>query len=293
MKRFKIITLIISILLLPYVAAAQNISDYLILQDIGPCKLSTPVKYLPGEPPTGGPRVDDSSGVLKSADHFPDHTDRSYEVMYLGGGVNPSPKVEVTQHAGGDSDRWLLHEIEDSFRSSKIERLGLLIKGSRVVEINGNKIIARTGYRWVSNNVVVDISYTDLDGNKSEPLEIVQAYLAKFPSTITATDAVFKSNDYNVKWIKDEMDRRLWLCDKWNAQYQAGQAKQKDLIDELADNMEDFLNYQQKYYGVTADADLEALFNYKQKNDLVSIQTKLTEYKTWWNANKTKAITLP
>ncbi|MEN6421741.1 MAG: hypothetical protein ABFD76_07305, partial [Smithella sp.] len=143
------------------------------------------------------------------------------------------------------------------------------------------------GYTWVSNNVVIDVSYTDLKGNKPEPLEVVQAYLAKFPSIITTTDVEFKSNAYNIKWIKDEMDRRLWLCDKLNAQSQA------DLIYNLVSSMGVFLNYRQKYYGVAAQADLDWLSSYKQNNDIDSIQTKLTEYKTWWKANKGKSITLP
>jgi len=53
-----------------------------------------------------------------------------------------------------------------------------------------------------------------------------------------------------------------------------------------------FLNYRQKYYGVKANADLEALFNYQQKKDIASIQKKLTEYKTWWAKHKGKRIHL-
>ena len=295
-----ILTFLVSFLLLPCVAAAQNVSDYLILQDIGAYKLSTPKKSsIAGFGIMGGPRVDQNdSGVLSGSDHFPDHTDTTYGLMYLGSGVYPPTEVKVTQHTGGDSDRWLLHEIEKSFRTSKIERLGLPYGASVAMrDVNGNKILygglGGGQYRWLNNNIVIDIEYTDLQRTKPEPLEVVQAYLAKYPSTITTTDAVFKSSAYNVQWIKDEMDRHLWLCDKWNAQFQAGKTTQKDLLDELADNMEVFLNYRQKYYGISADADLEAFFGYKQNNNIASIQTKLTEYKTWWSANKTKAITLP
>ena len=125
-------------------------------------------------------------------------------------------------------------------------------------------------------------------------MEVVQAYLAKFPSTLTVKDDTeFKSADYNTKWIKDEIDRRLWLCDKWNLQFQAGKTTQADLIYNLNNNLEVFLNYRQKYFSVAAEADLTLLADYQQNNDLASIQTKLSEYKGWWNSNKARAITLP
>ena len=292
MKKINLYILFITLFFITTTVFAKDISDYLILNDIGLYKLDKPEKSLPGEPPMGGPRLH-KKNVLSGAGHFPDHTDITYGVMYLGGGVNASPKVEITRHTGGDSDRWLRHEIEDTFRDGEIERMGLLSQGSRIVEINGNKIIARTGCRWISNNnVIINISYTDLDGTKQEPLEVVQAYLAKFPSIITTTDTEFKSNDYNVQWIKDEIDRRLWLCDKWNAQFQAGITAQKDLIVNLISSMKVFLNYRQAYFGMKAMDDMSALHQLQKNKDIISINKKLTEYKTWWSANKGKSIHL-
>jgi hypothetical protein len=54
-----------------------------------------------------------------------------------------------------------------------------------------------------------------------------------------------------------------------------------------------FLNYRQKFYGVTAEADLKLLAGYQQNKDIASIQTKLSEYKGWWSTNKAKSISLP
>lgn len=274
-----------------------NLSDCLVTTDIG--KYIYDVKTA---------RLGNAAGVVGGADHFKiDHVDSICSGEYSN--INEvrvfqtreeivnnlvSVDVQVTQHTGGDSDRWLLHEVEDIYRSVKSEKLGLPIQATRIREVGGNKIIGRrgNGYLWVSNNVVVNVSYTDLQGNKPEPLEIVQAYLAKFPSTITLTDADFKGNAHNVQWIKDEMDRRLWLCDKWNAQLQAGSVTQSDLIYNLDRSMGVFLYYREKYYSVAARTDLDALFSYKQNNDLASIQTKLTEYKAWWAKHKGDSISL-
>jgi hypothetical protein len=297
-KSLKFVTVLIGLFLLPIILCAQSVSDYLILQNIGSYKFSTQsvnpitdeVKQIPGY------TIFKNPGVLTGTDHFRlDHKDTTYETDYESDVTDIGVDVQVTQHTGGDSDRWLLHEIEDSLRDGELETIGKLSSGVRLREINGNKIISLRGsvYRWLSNKIVVNVSYTDLQGNKPEPLEVIQAYLSKFPSTITITPADFKGDAHNVQWIKDEMERRLWLCDKWNAQYQAGGMKQADLIYNLVLNMKEFLNYRQKYYSMTADADLTALYGYQRNNDITSIQNKLTEYKTWWNANKGKGITLP
>ncbi|GBE06723.1 hypothetical protein BMS3Abin10_02380 [bacterium BMS3Abin10] len=116
---------ILSLLLVLFLTAsgfANGSADYLILQDIGPYKISTPEKLFPGEPPIGGPRTYDSHGIIGATGHFPDHIDRTYEVMYLGEtDALPSPTVQVTQHAGSESDKWLLHEVERGFRFGDYE----------------------------------------------------------------------------------------------------------------------------------------------------------------------------
>jgi len=283
--------LFIVLFFIPLFAEAQSISDYLIFNDIGTFKMAQPEKSFITRPPIGGPTVSDGSGVLSGSGHFPDHPDKSYKVLYIDStDVKLGTEVEVTQHAGGDSDRWLLHEIEDSFRRGNYEED---MTSARFRNIDGNNVfysgLGGGNYRWLSNFVVIDISYTDLYKQKQEPLEVIKAYLAKFPSTITNMTI---DNTHNVQWIKDEIDRRFWLCDKWNAQFQAGQAKQKDLINELVDNMEVFLNYRQAYFGMKAMDEMSALHQLQKNKDIASIQTKLTEYKTWWSANNGKRISL-
>lgn len=70
------------------------------------------------------------------------------------------------------------------------------------------------------------------------------------------------------------------------------------MLTKLVDNMTIFLNYRQKYLSQyvekdkTAEKEIAALTTYLYANDGTSIKAKLTEYKTWWSANKTKAISL-
>lgn len=272
-----------------------NLNDCLITSDIG--------KYVYSSEYS---RLGNASGVVDGADHFDlDHSDTFCEGKYSNLGELQgltrkekrnkilSVNIEVTQHTGGESDRWLLHEVDKGFRTS----LGIPGDAYWQRKINGQSILesgagGRT-YRWVSGNKVINIEYTDAQITKPEPLEVVQAYLAKFPSTIEPVNLQqLRSSENVIKWIKDEMDRRLWLCDKWNAEFQAGQAIQKDLLYNLNRSVGVFLNYRQKYYGVSAKSDLEALFGYKQKTDIASIQKKLTEYKVWWAKHKDERISL-
>jgi len=294
LRKIKLVILFIGLFLLPITVVAQNISDYLILNDIGTYRISKPESVFKNRPPIGGPRVNQNdSGVLSGTDHFQDHSDTTYKVMHIdNNGVKPSPEVQVTQHTGGDSDRWLLHELDAEFR----DYYGIPDLTYTIRTIDGNTIFVDApggrDYRWLSGNKVITLEYnTKTVSSTPEPLEIVQAYLAKHPSTLPSMTLLELRGNTNVtKWIKDEIDRRLWLCDKWNAQSQAGSVTQADLIYNLVRSMGVFLNYRQKYYGVSAKDDLEALFNYQQNKDIASIQKKLTEYKTWWAKHKDKSI---
>jgi hypothetical protein len=286
----KISFIIICLMAMQNIVYAQNPSDYLILQSIGDFSSD------------GKGKCGNGSGVLGGTDHFDeDHNVITCVTDYYNFQQKMAVEIKVEQHTGGDSDRWLLHEVEDSYRDSDIATLGMLTDGAVMRRISQNGVYQRVlwigigggSFTWVSNNVVIKISYTDLQGTKPEPIEVVKAYLIKFPSTITLTDADFKASAHSIQWIKDEIDRRLWLCDKWNAQFQAGQAKQADLIYNLDRSMGVFLYYRQKYFGISSAADREALLGYKINKDLVPIQKKLTEYKTWWSANKGMSITLP
>jgi len=276
------------------VAVYAAIDDYLILTDIGPYILSRPQAFFPGEPPTGGPREYDRSGILATTDHFPDHADKTYEVMYMGGGSgNPSPTVQVTQHAGVDSDRWLLHEVDKGFRTS----LGIPGDSYGPRQIDGQTVLEFGGggreYRWLSGNKVVRIQYTDLQMEKPEPIEVVRAYLVKHPSTLSAiTLRQLRSTENKTTWIKDEMERRLWLCDKWFMQLQLGKVQESQVLQESVKSMVVFLDYREKYYSVAAASEKNLLAGYLNTNNGTGIRTKLAEYKMWWQANKSAAINL-
>ncbi len=299
MQNIKLAVILLFSLFYSTISYAQNVTNYLILQDIGSYKFSTqsvnPITDEVSQVP--GYIILKNAGVLIGTGHFRlDHKDISYETDYESDVADLGVEVQVTQHAGVDSDKWLLHEVEDNYRDDETETLGQLTDGVVMRRVDNKRVlwlgIGGGTFRWVSNNVVISVSYTDLQGTKPEPIEVVKAYLSKYPSTITVTDAEFKSKAYNVKWIKDEMERRLWLCDKWLMQLQLGKVSQKDTLDAMVKHMNVFLNYRQKYYSVTATEDISALNTALRASDGTTIKNKLATYKTWWSANKTKSISL-
>lgn len=262
----------------------QEVSNYLILNDIN--------GFIASKNPTAG----QGPGILAGAGHFyHDHKDRTYRMSYFNLGTRVGPEIQVTQHAGSDSDKWLLHEMEDSYRDDGMETLGLLTEGAILRKIDGDRVfwigLGGGSFMWLNNNAVIRVSYRSLQGGKPEPLEVVQAYLQKFPSTIPSALVLDRTHDE--QWIKDEMERRLWLCDKWFLQLQVGKTELPDTVQSTVKHLNVFLDYREKYYGINARDERIGLNGYLLNRDGTAIKNKLTQYKTWWSVNKTKSISLP
>jgi hypothetical protein len=113
------------LLILPVSTYAINVGDYLIDADIGQYSRS-----YPGACPKG-------VGIVAGVGHSKlDHTDYACDIRYYNEALDLGVEVRVTQHAGGDSDKWLLHEVEDAYRDGEMERLGLVTKGVRLRDMS-------------------------------------------------------------------------------------------------------------------------------------------------------------
>jgi hypothetical protein len=277
----KILTLLVLFLFQPLSGFAITVSDYLIDSNIGGYSRS-----YPGSCPEG-------SGKLAGADHFTDdHTDYACDIRYYTRAARLGVEVQVTKHSGSDSDKWLKHELDLEFRNY----YGM--PGYYLKTIDGNAVYVYGAggreYRWLSGNTVVIIEYRDAQLTKPEPLEIVQAYLAKHPSALSAVSMEEHFSKANkIIWMKDEMDRRLWLCDKWFMQLQLGKARESETLQESVKSMNVFLDYREKYFGIKTADEKNLLAGYLGANNGTGIKAKLTEYKNWWSVHKTDTITMP
>jgi hypothetical protein len=282
MRSVKIIVVFVFLILFANSGYTQNASDYLILQSIGDYHSS------------GKGKCGKGSGIIATTGHFKeDHNDLNCRTGYYNMQQDLAVSIQVTQHTNSDSDKWLLHEVDAEFRNY----YGIPGLSYTVKNIDGNIVFVFSSggrdYRWLSGNKVVIVEYTDLMMEKPEPLEIVRAYLAKHPSTLQPMTLVqLRSTDNKTKWIKDEMERRLWLCDKWFMALQLGKAEQKAVLQNTVDSMQVFLDYREKYYGIKAADEKNLLANYLLQNNGTGIKNKLTEYKNWWVENKGNPINL-
>lgn len=118
----------------------------------------------------------------------------------------------------------------------------------------------------MSGSKVIVINYTDLEMKKPQPMEIVQAYLAMHRSTLLPMRLVeLRSAENKTVWIQDEMDRRLWLCDKWFLQVQMGKVEMNGALRTIVKSLNVFLDYREKYYGMNAKDEKIGLTGYLEK----------------------------
>jgi hypothetical protein len=104
------------------------------------------------------------------------------------------------------------------------------------------------------------LEYHDTGMTKPEPIEVIKAYLAKHPSTLLTTSTPeLRSASNEIQWIKEEVDRRLWLCDKWFLNLSIKKDGVRHVREEILDSMNIFLNYREKYFGVKAEEEKKLL----------------------------------
>ena len=263
-------------------AEAQDIADHLITTDID--------VYRPSKNPSGGV----GPGVLALANHFfYDHRDVNYRISYFDLATKTGATVQVTEHSGGDSDRWLLHEAERDFRNY----FGFPGKSYVIREIDGHRIMAAGiggwAYRWLSGNHLIHIEYTDLQMTKSEPLQIVEAYLAKYPPTLPpmTTEGLRSSEDIS-EWVKNEMERTLWLCEKWFHYYETDGREVKRAIRKVKGFLETFVRFQEEFFPEEIE-DLELrLLEIHLAADIRGLRDLHSTYGRWWKESKDRCISL-
>ena len=296
MRFVRIVVAGLILLAVPRLGMSEE-TNYLILDDIGAFKLHNQSRAFPDRKLrliTPFRKYNGSAGVLGSSGHFAyDHNDVTYETGYDNSIVGMGVSVTVTQHCRSDSDKGLGHEIDEDFRNYfgiPGETYGpRVIDGQVILE----DTVAGANYRWLSGNEVIMIAYHDSQMEKPEPIEVIRAYLSKHPSTLSAlTVAQLRSTNNKTQWIKDEMDRRLWLCDKWFYQLQLKKATEKQVYQESVKSMNVFFDYRERYFGIKAVDEKNLIAVFLNSHNGTGIKAKLDEYKKWWTANKDKAINL-
>lgn len=129
----------------------------------------------------------------------------------------------------------------------------------------------------------------------AEPIEILQAYLERYPSAITAFT---ESDDRAKQWRRDQAALRLAA-----AEYQLDGApslssdKQSQALDAARDHLTSFAELRRVAFGgASATKEAERIAAARQ----LPIATQLTElnkirqeYRQWWNAHQNDPVSLP
>ncbi|MDA8098057.1 MAG: hypothetical protein M0042_00360 [Nitrospiraceae bacterium] len=77
------------------------------------------------------------------------------------------------------------------------------------------------------------------------------------------------------------------------AQQALGTVDLKEILRNVVKSMNVFLDYREKYYGVSAKDEKTAIETAQYQSNDALIKSKLVEYQRWWSANKGASINLP
>jgi membrane carboxypeptidase/penicillin-binding protein len=127
-------------------------------------------------------------------------------------------------------------------------------------------------------------------GTKPEPLEIVRAYLAKYPSSITMTDAELKSAAHTESWLRNEMERRVWLMEKWVGVGNADVLKQAEAERAILEHAEVFSKYMHKYLGDSPNEMIKGFFLASRPFNWTRLTAEVGKLRAWWDANKSRPL---
>lgn len=290
----KLLSIFLLLFLINPILCYSAATDYLILENIQPYKLFRGIQGRVFSGPPSKYSQTATPGVLWAVGHLLNNHD-NYNASYTRSGSKwPFIKVEVTVHNDPDANKWMLHELDIAYRSY----YGIPGLSYFTVQVDGNTILefAAGGrdYRWISGNNVVQMEYDDGMMTLPEPIEVVKAYLNKHPSTIPSiTSKDLRRAINTATWIKDEMDRRLWLCDKRIMQIQIGSVPLKDNLKDAGKDLQVFLDYREKYFGNKSIKEKRLVELYLSTNNLAAIRNKLAEYSSWWEKHKKDSISVP
>lgn len=284
-----------------------NANDYLILHDIGDYKIA---KYK-NISSTHNKRITDNYilkiGVttFESVHLIPDLKDISYMTEYSrekkensfsfdNSRTNDASKtkrtrrsrfvsgcdnveVSVIKHTGGESDKWLQHELAGNFIQQKGD-----IRDIQLENIEGKKVFIKIKYgfgsedviyAWLHDNAVFKIkSHREFDC-ACRPTEILTAYLKKFPPTVRSPNIM--------KWQNHHVAYELWLSKKWLEQIKDAEPIDDKILKIALKHIFLYLKFREKEYGIKAVTDKKGLWKLYLVKDLTRINKFVVDTEQW------------
>ncbi len=274
-----------------------DVNDYLILQDIGDYKLRTyrNISFTENKRINNNYILKIGVEPFEGGHYIPDHKDIAYITEYSRERIKRQPSddsrskrlrficncgdvdINIVRHMGGESDKWLQHELVEEFIRGEDGKEKIL-----TTDINGNKVFTMTKcgfalqdvtYGWLHNNVIIKIKCDREIGYKTTPTEIISAYLKKFPSTIQPVDIK--------KWKRDRTEYELWLGKKWMKQIKNAEPLDDKILTIALKHIFLYLNFREEEYGKKAIDDKKKLWKLYLAKDLPQINKFVADNEKW------------
>lgn len=181
-------------------------------------------------------------------------------------------QVDIRQY---DEIRWQAHNVEGQLRHTAIDdRLGTLSETATIKAFAAGNALCLDALSsncwWVSDNLSVRIS-------GKNPATVIDAYLRLLPPT----HATFTPDS---EWAAGEMERLLESAGRRHDLLAQGNAGD-DLLAWINQDLNAFLQYRDKYYGINATAERVQLGEALRDADEAALREKLEQYQKWWVAN--------
>jgi hypothetical protein len=293
-------------LLLGFVALASGVeAPQLLLHDIGPFRWIG--------------RSEDAergyTGILTGSGRLGNSEDRTRRTSYADRSREFFVDVVISSYA---DSTWVLHELEARYRSitggfsGRVSVVEEPLR-RRLQFVADSRVGPGGSIAWLSGESTLVRIQFDVAGADQPPMipaEIVEAYLALYPSSLPTS--VADTSEENARWLRDEMRRLLEYAprDLGFARIvptDPTQAYRRDFWrDQLIRWLTEFAELRERFYGVgDADALKDELLRAQltdinpdtQKLDLDKyldrLEAKLTEFQAWWAAHQNDPVQLP
>jgi hypothetical protein len=241
-------SLLTSLLLMVFAAPAWA-ADLLIVTTIGGFKpqIATLSEGVPG-----------SDGLTNYVGHSLTYTGSEGDIQ-----------VEIREY---DNTQYLTHNVEGQLRhTAAADRLGELSETATVKTFAAGSALCLDSVTdncwWVSGNRAVRIS-------GSAPDRVIEAYLAR----LTPTQAAFSAD---ADWADAEIERLLAIAGRRLDLLAQGGAG-TDLQAWIHHDLNTFLQYREKYYGMDAAPERVQLGEVLRDGNETLLREKLQEYGDWW-----------
>lgn len=250
--------------------------------------------------------------TLMGAFRLSDSADTLAATSYVDATAHIVVDVTVEKYA---QPQWLLHEFEGAWREESGDRFAAGVSlvdsaGRRRFEADVLTVDKTTrSIAWVTDEAeVVTLRFSLVGANRlgDIPGEVLDAYVALYPSALP--ESVVDTPEHHRDWIRAEMDRILEYARRYfgYSETAPGPTPPEFFREIVLGFLLRFEGFRERFFGTGSQSALEASFGTQRERNLKPngvavnvqkelefLQTRLTEFETWWQTHRNDPVRLP